>query len=141
VEQRGLEDLFDLDSAGTGAWHVGDPPDARMCRTALRHGVSLEGQRAQQFIPSDLETFDLVLAMDKENLSDILFFDGKGLHGHKVKLFRQYDPIPENYQVPDPYSGGMNRFEEVYQIVERTAVCLLDDLVEKLEEKQQDDAR
>ncbi|ARA91713.1 protein tyrosine phosphatase [Rhodothermaceae bacterium RA] len=131
VRKAGLEDHIEVDSAGTGSWHVGEPPDRRMRRTAEAHGISLDGQRARQFEKEDLERFDHIFAMDKENLQDILYLDDGDAYGHKVRLFREFDPEPGDYQVPDPYYGGPQGFENVFQIVDRTARTLLHRLVEE----------
>ncbi len=131
VKERGLEAYIEVDSAGTGAWHVGEPPDRRMRVTAERHGVSMEGMVARQISPSDLETADYILVMDKDNLHDVLYHDREGKWGYKVRLFREFDPHPGSYQVPDPYYGGPEGFEEVYRIVRRTAEAFLEHLIEK----------
>ncbi|RMF54292.1 MAG: low molecular weight phosphotyrosine protein phosphatase [Bacteroidetes bacterium] len=130
VKERGLAEHFEIDSAGTGSWHVGEPPDRRMRETARRHGVSLDGQRARQFEEEDLQRFDHIFAMDRNNLHDILYYDRQDRFGNKVRLFREFDPDPGDYQVPDPYYGGPQGFENVYRIVERTARTLLDRLAE-----------
>ncbi len=129
VAEAGLADRIEIASSGTGAWHIGEPADARMRQTAQKHGVSLDGLYAQQFTAEDLETFDHVFVMDKGNLHDVLFLDRDDRHGHKVRLFRELDPDPGDYQVPDPYYQG--RFDHVYTLVERTARALLDRLVEE----------
>lgn len=131
VRKTGLEEHIEIDSAGTGSWHVGEPPDRRMRQTAAQHGISLDGQRARQFAKEDLEAYDHILAMDKENLQDILYLDDDDAFGHKVRLFREFDPEPGDFQVPDPYYGGSQGFENVFQIVDRTARTLLHRLVEE----------
>ncbi len=128
VSDRGLDPYFEIDSAGTGSWHVGEPPDRRMAATAQKHGVSLDGQRARQFSRRDLEYYDHIFVMDKDNLQDVLFLDHDDRSGYKVRLFREFDPEPGDYQVPDPYYGGAQGFENVYRIVERTSKRLLDAL-------------
>lgn len=125
VRAAGLDGIIDIDSAGTGAWHVGNPPDRRMMATAKRQGVDISAQRARQFVDTDLADFDHILAMDKSNLHDILFLDVGDDFGHRVTLFRQWDPEPGDYEVPDPYYGGDAGFEHVYEIVDRTAEALL----------------
>ncbi|MGA0254121.1 MAG: low molecular weight protein-tyrosine-phosphatase [Rhodothermales bacterium] len=125
VRAAGLDGIIDIDSAGTGAWHVGNPPDRRMMATAKRQGVDISAQRARQFVDTDLADFDHILAMDKSNLHDILFLDAGDDFGHRVTLFRQWDPEPGDYEVPDPYYGGDAGFEHVYEIVDRTAEALL----------------
>ena len=131
VQQAGLEDHFDIESSGTGDWHVGDQADRRMQQTAERHGVSLDGHTASQFQEEDLLRYDHIFVMDKSNLNDVLYFDEEEQYGGKVRLFREFDPEPENFQVPDPYYGGKDGFENVYNIVERTAQNILERMVEE----------
>ncbi len=130
VEEEGLSDRFDIDSAGTGSWHVGEAPDARMRSAARRRGLDIETLRARQVERRDLYDYDHVFVMDKTNLHDTLALDPEGDHGTRVRLFREFDPTPETYQVPDPYTGGRQGFENVYDIVERTCRAILDRLVE-----------
>ncbi len=130
ARERGLEGQLHIDSAGTGAWHVGQAPDLRMRQTAMKHGVDLSGQRARQFKERDLADFDYVFAMDESNRQDILLHDREDRHHERVVLFRRYDPDPDDYEVPDPYYGGDGGFDRVYSIVERTAQALIDHLTE-----------
>jgi protein-tyrosine phosphatase len=130
VEEEGLADAFEIDSGGTGAWHVGERPDPRMRATAERRGLDINYQRARQVQRRDLLHFDHVFVMDKHNLHDTLALDPGGDHGTRVRLFREFDPRPDDYQVPDPYSGGPEGFENVYDIVERTSRAILDRLKE-----------
>lgn len=129
VRARGLDDRFEIQSSGTGSWHVGGMADERMRATATRRGVSIDEHVAQQFVENHLHEFDHVFVMDKQNLNDVLFFDKEDSHSGKVRLFREFDPSPESYQVPDPYYGGADGFDEVYEIVDRTALQLLDGLI------------
>ena len=131
VRKAGLEEHFDISSSGTGAWHVGEPPDRRMRQTAQQHGISLDHLRAQQFEGSDLESYDHIFVMDKSNLHDVLYLDSNDRFGNKVRLFREFDPDPGDFQVPDPYYGGDQGFENVYRIVERTARTILHRLIEE----------
>ncbi len=131
VREAGLEDRFEIASSGTGDWHVGEVPDARMTETASAKGVSLKGQRAQQFGAPHFEDYDHIFAMDKSNLHDVLFLDKEEQHGGKVRLFREFDPEPGDYQVPDPYYGGDEGFQNVYAIVERTAKAILERLIQE----------
>ncbi|MFT4603976.1 MAG: protein-tyrosine phosphatase [Rhodothermales bacterium] len=128
VEAAGLSDRFEIDSAGTGNWHVGHAPDQRMLQTALGHTVFLTS-RGRQFEYKDFDSFKHILVMDRSNLHDVLFLDRKERFSDRVKLFREFDPEPEDYQVPDPYYGGAEGFEQVYGIVERTGEALLASLV------------
>jgi protein-tyrosine phosphatase len=131
VKQHGLEDQFEIVSSGTSNYHVGEQADRRMRQTADRHGLSLEAHRASQFQKEDLEAFDHVFVMDKSNLNDVLHLDENDEYGGKVRLFREFDPEPGDYQVPDPYHGGRQGFENVFDIVERTSEMLLHRLIEE----------
>lgn len=116
----GVEHLYEIDSAGTGNWHVGEPPDRRMRRVAAEYGLNYDG-RARQFKYHDLEYFDLIIAMDVENYSDLRMLSNKTEHQEKLHLLREFDPrSTSNLSVPDPYYDGKNAFHEVYKIVERS---------------------
>ncbi|MEM6286462.1 MAG: low molecular weight protein-tyrosine-phosphatase [Bacteroidota bacterium] len=128
VSEAGLAGDVEVDSAGTGGWHVGAPPDRRMTATASGHGVDLSRLQARQLERADLDDFDHVFVMDKSNLHDTLALDPDGDHGTRVRLFREFDPEPGDYQVPDPYYGGADGFERVYAIVDRTTDAILDRL-------------
>ncbi len=129
VARAGLSAAYTLDSAGTGAWHVGEPPDPRTVRAARQRGYDLSRLRARQFTRKDFGDFDLVLAMDRSNLATIERL-ANGLPEREVppiKLFRSFDPsAPPGAEVPDPYSGGPKGFEEVLEICERACAGLLD---------------
>lgn len=126
VARRGLEADFELDSAGTGAWHAGEPPDARMSAAARRAGYELAGA-ARQVRASDYLEFDRIFAMDSDNLASLL---GKRPDQARatVELFRDHDPEGRGEDVPDPYYGGPEGFDAVVRIVERTSNALLDGL-------------
>jgi protein-tyrosine phosphatase len=119
VREEGLEDRIEIDSAGTGGWHVGAPPDARATEAAARRGTVLEGA-ARRFDPSDFERFDLIVAMDRENLRDLLALAPDDEARAKVRMFRA-----GGLDVPDPYYGGDDGFEEVLDLVEEAARELL----------------
>ena len=126
--ERGLSDDFDVDSAGTGAWHVGEPPDSRSMEVATRHGVELDG-RARQVQSGDFSSFDLIVAMDRDNLRN-LEAGHQAAHGAaRVRLLRSWDPdAGKDLDVPDPYYDGGLGFDRVYDMVERSCRALLDDL-------------
>jgi len=124
VRAEGLEDRFEIESAGTGAWHVGELPDSRATMVAERYGVTLES-RARQVIDEDLGRFHYIIAMDGENLSHLQrMAEAAGSEAH-VHLFREFDPEGGG-DVPDPYYGGASGFETVYEMVARSARGLLD---------------
>lgn len=109
------------DSAGTGGWHAGEAPDSRSVACAQSHGIDISDLRARQFQPSDLDEFDLVYAMDTENKQNILDMATSDEQRHKVKLILDEVFPGESRSVPDPYYGGEEGFEHVYQLLERAA--------------------
>ena len=124
VEEAGLSGSFQIDSAGTGAWHVGEPPDARAARVARGRGVEMRGH-ARQVTIEDLARFDYVLAMDHENLSELRRMARAGSATAEIELLRAWDPEPDGDEVPDPYYGGASGFENVFEIVSRSCRNLL----------------
>jgi protein-tyrosine phosphatase len=126
--QDGLGDRFSAASAGVIDYHVGEPPDARVLRAAARHGFQYE-HRARQFLRSDFDRYDLIFAMDGENKSALLAQARTPEERVKIHLLREFDPLGgPNAPVPDPYYGGKDGFEEVYQMVERSVRGLLESL-------------
>ena len=129
AEQAGLDDKFQVDSAGTASWHVGEAPDGRMRRVAAAHGLRYDG-RSRQFESGDFERFDLIVAMDQENRHDLLHLAPRPEQRLKVRLLREFDPQGGAGQaVPDPYYGTIHDFDETYRIVERSLRGLLQALV------------
>jgi protein-tyrosine phosphatase len=128
AKEAGVGDKYEVCSAGTGAWHVGEPPDSRMRRVASRHGLVYDGQ-ARQFRKEDFARHDLILTMDRENFEHLIAMASSAEEKDKIRLLREFDPDggPRS-QVPDPYYGGIDGFEEVYKIVERSARGLLNKL-------------
>jgi len=128
VEQAGLQEHVEIDSAGTGAWHVGSPADARASATARARGVALESV-ARQVVLDDFEEFDLVLAMDSENLRALTRLAADEEQRARIRLLREFDPASEgaaNLDVPDPYYGGERGFEEVFDLVQAACAGLLE---------------
>ncbi len=117
--------MIDVDSAGTHAYHIGDPPDHRAQNTALQRGYKMHDLRARAVQSSDFEEFDYILAMDKENLT-LLQQRSPQQHVSKIQLFRQYGKnVDANAEVPDPYFGGQQGFELVLDMVEEASQGLL----------------
>jgi protein-tyrosine phosphatase len=130
LESEGLEDRIEIDSAGTGDWHLGDPPDARATEAARRRGVTLDGA-ARQVRPDDFERFDLLVAMDRKNVGELLVLAPDEQAAGKVRLLREFDPASAgapDLDVPDPYYGGDNGFETVLDMVEASCRGLLAEL-------------
>ena len=115
---------LEVDSAGTAAYHVGEPPDPRMQAAAARRGYELKALCARVVEPRDFERFDLILAMDRENL-EVLHRRAPEQARERVRLFLEFSPDSEPREVPDPYYGGANGFEEVLDLVEAAARGLL----------------
>jgi protein-tyrosine phosphatase len=130
VEGEGLRDAFELDSAGTGAWHVGSPPDGRASAAARARGVVLDG-RARQVRLEDFDDFDVLLAMDGENMRELRQLAPGEEERAKVRLLREFDPASaaaNDLDVPDPYYGAAGGFDEVFELVRAACEGLLEQL-------------
>ncbi len=128
AENAKLAHKYEVDSAGTSGWHVGEQPDRRMRRVAAGHGFKYDG-RARQFNQKDFEEFDLVIAMDSDNRSNLSGLARTEAERAKIHLMREYDPQGNpTAPVPDPYYGGIDGFEEVFHIVKRSCQGLLEAL-------------
>jgi len=125
VHEAGLADAIEIDSAGTHAYHVGEPPDARAQRHALQRGVDISLLRARKATARDFEYFDYVLAMDEYNYRHLLQICLQE-HQEKLQLFLEYAPHLTYREVPDPYYGGPRGFDTVLDLVEHAAMGLLE---------------
>jgi protein-tyrosine phosphatase len=122
-----LEGEVFVDSAGTGRWHVGEPPDERALSAASLRGLDISAQRARQLRPEDCETFDYILTMDEENYRTVCSLcRGSAV----VRPFLDFADSPER-EVPDPYYGGPDGFERVLDLVEKASEGLLEDIRER----------
>jgi protein-tyrosine phosphatase len=127
VAEASLADHIQVDSAGTHAYHIGEPPDNRASETALRRGVDLSSQKARRVTPADFVEFDYVLAMDQSNYAD-LSAQCEPVHQPKLRLFLEFAPGLGIDEVPDPYYGGVTGFERVLDLIEEAAKGLLADI-------------
>jgi protein-tyrosine phosphatase len=130
AREQGLEGAVELDSAGTGAWHVGSSPDARATRAASARGITLDGA-ARQVRPRDFDDFDLLLAMDRENLRELARLAPGEQERAKVRLLREFDPASAgapDLDVPDPYYGEGDGFAEVFELVHAACEGLLEQI-------------
>jgi len=129
IKTRGLEDQFVVDSAGTGSWHVGNPADRRMQAAANRRGIQLPS-RARQIDLNDLETFDLVLTMDQDNLHAVngLAREAGARATARIQPMLSYGRRYSEAEVPDPYYGGDAGFEHVLDLLEDACEALLEEL-------------
>lgn len=125
ANQRGVMDRFDIDSAGTGGWHAGEPPDHRMQATAKARGVKMIG-RARQVRTEDFERYDLLLCADEDNRRNLLKI---GAPKDKTRLLLEFHPDADVREVPDPYYGGQDGFETVFELVETACEHLLNHLL------------
>ncbi|NQZ54103.1 MAG: low molecular weight phosphotyrosine protein phosphatase [Piscirickettsiaceae bacterium] len=128
IQNRGTSDRFLVDSAGTHAYHIGEQPDLRSQQTAKSRGVNLSTIRARKVSPSDFNHFDHILAMDMDNYH-ILLSSSPNEHHHKIKLFLEYAPNCGERDVPDPYFGGQNGFNHVFDLVEEASQGFYDEVM------------
>ena len=125
LSERGLQDQYIVDSAGTGDWHVGDLADPRMRATALRYGIDLKS-RARQVSEIDFKNFDMLLAMDHNNYMHLIDMAQGESEQARVHMMRTFDPdANKDFDVPDPYFGGDKGFEDVYHMLNRSCEMLL----------------
>jgi low molecular weight protein-tyrosine phosphatase len=133
LEAAGLLDSVKVDSAGTGAWHVGERPDGRSIEVAQRHGIELPG-RARRVTTEDFHDFDHIYAMDGSNLRDLELLEETSGGDARIELFRSSDPdAGPDADVPDPYYGRAGGFDRVFEMVDRTCRVIVAKLVEELE--------
>jgi protein-tyrosine phosphatase len=133
ARQRGIADRFDVDSCGTGAWHVGERADSRSLAVAARHGVALPSVARQLDPPIDFARFGWIMAMDRSNVRNLI---RAGADASRVRLLRSYDPAlhgkPENeLEVPDPYEWEEDGFERVFAMLDAACAGLLDVLADE----------
>ena len=125
VADAGLSDALVLDSAGTGSWHVGELPDPRSRAAAKKRGYDLT-HRARKFTANDFDRFDLVLAMDRDNLANLQRLARGRTNAPPIRLLRSFEEgAPADAEVPDPYAGEDDGFEQVLDICERACHGLL----------------
>ena len=131
VAQAGLTHRFEIASAGTGGWHVGEPPDPRSVAVARRHGVDIAGQRGRQLDWAHLDHYDEILAMDDANLRNIRRYERPG---QRARLGLLLDELQGRRlsEVPDPYYGAERDFEAVFTLVDAACAALLERLRTRL---------
>jgi len=119
LQSKLSENEFLVDSAGTGAWHAGELPDKRSIAVAKKYGIDLTNQQARQFTISDFEEFDFIYVMDKSNYNNVIQLAKSEEDKQKVNLILNVDSTTKNQEVPDPYYGGDNGFEHVFQLLDK----------------------
>jgi len=130
VEKEGMSDIIEVDSAGTHAYHEGEPPDSRAQETARRRGFDLSTQRARRAIREDFHVYDYIVAMDQDNFHHLYRLSPEGME-EKIQLLMDYAPSFRTREVPDPYYGGTAGFERVFDMVEAAAEGLLNEIRQK----------
>lgn len=120
IERSRLGDVVEVDSAGTGNWHAGEPPDPRAVRCAHRHGVDISDLRARQIQVRDFEAFDWLLCADASNRQDLLRIAPLACR-HKAVLWLPWSGLQRGDEIPDPYTGGSEDFERVWRLVDAAA--------------------
>lgn len=117
-----------VDSAGTANYHVGEAPDNRMVRTAQNYGINISNLRARQFKLDDFDNFDLILAMDKDNLRDLIARCSKEEHKQKLLKYQDFAEINSPTDVPDPYYGTSEDFIETFTIIDESSTMIANKL-------------
>lgn len=130
IKEAGLEGEVSVDSCGTSAYHIGEQPDERTVKNALKNGLKLNHQ-ARQFIRKDFREFDYILVMDEANLQCARRMDQTKEFSDKLHLMRDFDPVEKGADVPDPYFGGEEGFQNVYNILERSVSHFLEQVTKK----------
>ena len=129
VRERGVEHLFEIDSAGTSDFHEGHPPDPRSASTARARGVEVTGC-SRPILAEDLHRWDYVIVMDADNHSEVARIQAATGGAARVRRLREWDPQGGGPDVPDPYYDGARGFEDVHDIVERSCAALLEHLLD-----------
>lgn len=125
------QDKFFVDSAGTGSWHVGHCPDKRSIETARKNGINIGNQKGRQFKTSDFDEFDYIYVMDNSNFRDVTQLAKTPEHKAKVSLILNELFPDENVDVPDPYYGTTNGFDNVYQMLDEVTDLIAEKLIKK----------
>lgn len=126
VAERGLSDRVQVDSCGTGSWHVGNPPHAGTRRILTENGIAFDGIRAATLDPRSAAAFDYIVAMDRSNVRDLV---RAGVPGDRITLLTDFIPGKEGVEVPDPYYTG--NFEEVFELVREGTESLLQRIIDE----------
>ncbi len=131
LESKVDNNAITVDSAGTAAYHVGELPDERSIKVAKKYGIDLTKQRARKFSVTDFDTFDYIYVMDKSNYQNVIALAKSPEHKKKVKLILEEVFPGKNLEVPDPYYGGEQGFENVYSLLDKACDEIAKNLTEK----------
>ena len=130
INQRKLGGSFNIDSAGTGNWHIGKPPDRRAVRVAAEYGVDISKLRARQITPKDMDSFALVIAMDRNNLSELQLLRTNANADCQIELLSESSHEPGFIDVPDPWYGDYKDFQSVARQIDSACCSLLEKLLQ-----------
>jgi protein-tyrosine phosphatase len=125
------KEKFLVDSAGTGSWHVGHAPDKRSISTAKKNGLNIANQKGRQFTKADFDTFDYIFVMDNSNYNDVIHLAKNDTQKNKVQLILNSIFPDENVDVPDPYYGMANGFDQVYLMLDDACEVIAKKLIAK----------
>jgi protein-tyrosine phosphatase len=129
VEEADLSEFIFTDSAGTSHWHIDDPPDVRSAQIAMQNGIRLD-HTGRQISHTDLEKFDYIIAMDTDNYDDIeRLKDNYGNGKAEILIMRDYDNQRSGADIPDPYYGGSNGFQLVYDLLDESLTNFLEEII------------
>jgi protein-tyrosine phosphatase len=134
IREKNLERYLEADSCGTANYHVGGSPDPRTIANATKNGVAIK-HVGRQLSETDLENFDIILAMDQSNYDNILRLSNSASHQSKIKLMREYDSIGKGNDVPDPYYGSEKNFQEVFEILDRSIESFIEDIKKSIDQE------
>jgi len=130
VGRKNLDLSFEIDSCGTSNYHIGDIPDSRTFAIARKHGIQMD-HIVRQLTLEDLEAYDYILAMDRNNFQNILRLSDNAVHKEKVFMMREFDSIDKGKEVPDPYYGNEREFQDVFDMLDRCSDNFLDWVVNR----------
>lgn len=133
IHKEQLNEIIEVDSAGTHSWNIGSPPDISSQKTAREHGVDIGAVRARPVIKEDYDYYDYIVAMDASNMNNMLAVCGKR-NRHKLKLLLEYADNTVMTEVPDPYGDRIDEFETVYGLIEKGCAGLLQTLKNEMTE-------
>ena len=134
IRKEQLNEIIEIDSAGTHSWNIGNPPDISSQKTAKKHNVDISELRARPIVKEDYNYYNYIIAMDENNLSNMLI-DCEDENRYKLKLLLEYADNTTITEVPDPYGGGMDGFESVYDLIEQGCSGLLRALQKEMTSK------
>ncbi|WP_197077333.1 low molecular weight protein-tyrosine-phosphatase [Lacinutrix sp. Hel_I_90] len=124
LESKLPKDRFEVDSAGTSNYHIGELPDKRSIEVATKNGINITGQRGRQFQIEDFDSFDFIYVMDQSNFKDIVKLARNDEDSAKVKLILNESHPNKNLEVPDPYHGGYSGFDSVYKMLDEACTII-----------------